>query len=349
MQQHWVGLDIGESETRICVVGPGNETVLERAVASTAADIADELGSLPLKSIAAVAIESGTSHQLVRRLAAVGYPVTVLDAGKISKFLSIRRNKTDANDAHGLAEVVRLGHGSRLAVHVKGAECQHLRSQLVMRNQMVQQRTGVHNALRSLLRLNGSQLKRLSPSKNLRSQLEAELERLSCEGLDLSQQVMPLLDICEALRAYIAWADKQLLREATTNSVTRRFMEIPGVGPICAISFYSAIEEPERFSCARDVGAYLGMVPRVKQSGTLLQRSRITKAGNKLTRSHLAMSAGVLIGRAAKGCAIRDWGLGLSERMGRSKAKIAVARKLAVVMLSMWKSGSDFDPYPTKS
>lgn len=214
---------------------------------------------------------------------------------------------------------------------------------------MVRQKTAMYNSLRSLLRMNGSQLKHLPPDRNLRDFIMEEVGRLSArEGHDISTQVVPLLDTCEALRSYVRWADKELLRTATTNEVTKRFMQIPGVGPVCAVSFYSAIEEPSRFSSSSDVGAYLGLLPRVKQSGTLLQRSRITKAGNKLTRSHLTMSAKVLIGRAAQDSAIRDWGLGVAARVGRSKATIAVARKLAVLMLSLWKSEREFVPYLVK-
>jgi transposase len=350
MSELWVGLDIGESETSICVVGKGNKTILECATASSPGGLASQLGLLPLDDIKAVVVESGTSLHLVRRLRHAGFPVTVLDAGRVSKFLSIRRNKTDTNDARGLAEIARLGHSGKYAVHVKSVECQHLRSQLVMRDQMVRQKTAAHSSLRSLLRANGSQLKRLPPEACVRQFVLEEVERLSTqEGLDISRQVVPLLDICEALRVYVRWADKELLHAATSNEVTKRFMQIPGVGPICAISFFTAIGEPSRFSSCGDVGAYLGLVPRVKQSGALLQRSRITKSGNKLTRSHLTMAAKVLVGRAAQGCAIRDWGLAVSERIGRSKATTAVARKLAVVMLSLWKSKRAFAPYPVPS
>lgn len=134
MSELWVGLDVGESETRICVLGKGGATVLEQRSTSVPKDIIERLGTFSPADIKAVAVESGTSHHLVRGLRNAGLPVTVLDAARVSKFLSIRRNKTDANDARGLAEIMRLGHGGKYTVHVKSMNCQHLRSQLVMRD-----------------------------------------------------------------------------------------------------------------------------------------------------------------------------------------------------------------------
>lgn len=106
------------------------------------------------------------------------------------------------------------------------------------------------------------------------------------------------------------------------------------------------IEDPARFARTHDIGAYLGLIPAVKQSGQMFHRGRISKAGNQLTRTHLVMAARVILGRAKLECALTDWSRGLAQRVGHSKARVAVARKLAVLLLSMWKSGRDFEPYP---
>lgn len=343
----WVGLDIGETSTSVCVLGSDEIPLSECAVASTATAIAEALSQFPLRDIAAVVMESGAEQGLARRLRNIGYPVHVVDAGKVHRFLSIRHNKTDQNDAFGLADVGRLGRIKRLSVHVRSADCQLLREQLVIRDHLVRQRTATKNALRSLMRSNGSMVKKITTGKELRSSVESELEFIAANvSQPASQQLQVMLDICENLAAHIASADAHIVQFAKSHPVTSRFLQIPGIGPICAVSFYTAIDDPHRFPRSPDVGAYLGMVPRLKQSGTSLRQSRITRAGNTMTRGHLYLSAGVLLSRAAGQCAIRDWGKALIERKGYRSARLAVARKLSVAMLSMWKRNADFQAYP---
>lgn len=345
----WVGLDIGEQETRICILGEGEQDRIERLVCSTPAAIAEALSCNSLSRIIHVVCESGSSPQLIRHLQRTGFPVTVVDARKASRFLAIRQNKTDINDARGLAEIARLGPPGALASHLKSPETQLLRSRLVMRDQILRQRGAISNALRSLLRVHGSQLTRLPPASRLRIELSAELGRLLAEtGIDLTGQILPLLHINETFSTFLAIEDKAIAGLAEANPITKRFMQVPGVGPVTALSFFSAVEDPRRFGRSSDVGPYLGLVPRMRQSGSSSLRSRITKAGSKLTRGHLAMSASVMLSRAATRCAIIDWGRSLAKRIGYSKAKVAVARKLAVLLLSLWKSGEDFEAYPSR-
>ncbi|WP_246587218.1 transposase [Stakelama flava] len=150
--------------------------------------------------------------------------------------------------------------------------------------------------------------------------------------------------ICEELTAYIVEADRRIAKFAQTNPVTRRLMQVPGVGPICAASFYSIIENPHRFARSTDVGAYLGMVPKLRQSGTSLHHARITRTGNAMTRSHLFLAASVMLTRSVEQCAIRDWGAALRARVGYRKARLAVARKIATAMLSIWKTAATLCP-----
>jgi hypothetical protein len=121
-------------------------------------------------------------------------------------------------------------------------------------------------------------------------------------------------------------------------------MTIPGVGVICALSFYTAIEDPYRFRHSDDVGPYLGLVPKVTESGHSSRHGRITKMGNTMTRTHLIAAAMSLMQQADQDCALRRWALSLAERGGRPKARTALARKLAVIMLSMWKTEQVFEP-----
>lgn len=343
--QLWVGLDVGESATAICILAAEGNREREVVTPSRASDIAAALSGYE-DCIAAVAMETGAPYELNRQLRQLGFPVLLLDAGKVQRYLSIRQNKTDINDARGIAEIARHGDMARLTVYVRDRECQNLRQLLVVREQLIRQRTASRNALRSLLRGNGSDLKQISIGRRFRPIVEAEFAGLPP---GVPEQLLPLLEICEAQAKLVAKIDKRVAQFAVTNPIIQRFMKIPGIGALTAVSFYSSIENPHRFTCARNVGAYLGIIPKVKQSGAAVQRSRISRAGNTMTRGHLVMAAGVLLSRAAKGCAIRDWGAQLRAKSGYGKARVAVARKLAVAMLSMWKSDREFDPYPARS
>jgi transposase len=261
--------------------------------------------------------------------------------------LTIRQNKTDTNDARGLAELTRYGAAPRLAVHIKSAEVQYLRSRLVVREQIIKQQGATRSALRDLLRTHGSNLSRLPPPSKLRLEVLGEVERLERNRrLGLGTQALALVEIAEATAKYLRLEDRALSILAQENEVTRRFLGVPGIGAICAISFYTAIEDPTRFGSSSDAAAYLGLVPRIKQSGQTALTFRITKCGNKLTRGHVVMAASVLLSRARAQCALADWGRALVARVGYAKGRIAVARKLAVLLLSLWKNGREFEAYP---
>lgn len=294
-----------------------------------------------------IAMESGsTGTHLARKLLRLGFPVAVFDARQVSKFLGITQNKTDRNDARGIAEVARLGRQVVSEVRLKDAEVQHLRSALVMRQRLVRIRVAAEGAMRSLFRLNGGRLERARSARLLRRNVTQELARLrKVEKLDLRERVEPILTLCENLRVYLERLDKEIAASAQQNPVCQRFMEIPGVGPICALSFYTAIGEPSRFKRSADVGAYLGMTPRILESGQGTARLGISKMGSRMTRTHLVTAAMIHLRRGQS--ALCDWGLSLRERSGRGRARVAVARKLAIVMLAMWKSGRPYQPYPS--
>jgi transposase len=155
------------------------------------------------------------------------------------------------------------------------------------------------------------------------------------------------VDLCESLRAYLRDLDRMLEARARAHHVCAPLMEIPGVGPISALSFYSAVEDPYRFERSRDVGAYFGLVPRRYQSGDLERTLGITKTGNKLTRFHL-MSAALALRLSKRDCALKDSDTALKRRIGPGRARVALARKLAILMLTLWKTGARFDAYPAR-
>jgi transposase len=205
-------------------------------------------------------------------------------------------------------------------------------------------RTTVEGSMRSLFRLNGGQLKSSSSAAALKKNVAEELARLrKVAKIDLTEDIGPLLGLSEAIRNSVEDLDKSLSRMAEDHPVCRNFLEITGVGPICALSFYSAVEDATRFKRNADIGPYLGMVPVVRQSGQSASRRRISKMGDAMTRSYLTNAAlhHLRFGTSA----ISAWGRRLMERTSKRQARVAVARKLAVMMIAMWKSGERYDPH----
>jgi len=340
----WVGLDVGADETTVCATDDRGAVVFELLVASSPAALHAVL-KRDKRRINLIGLESCSfGIVLFRALLKLGYPVVMFEARQASKFLAIRKNKTDKNDARGLADIARLGRGSVSEVRVKTPECQRLRSTLVTRQKLVQLRTAIEGNMRSLFRLNGGKLNSSYSAAALRRNVSEELRRLRrSENIDLSEEIEPLLALSAAMRGYIEDLDQKLSQRAEEDPVCQRFLEIPGVGPITALAFYSAVEDPHRFRKNADIGAYFGLVPRVRQSGQTLTRTRISKIGDRLTRSYLTSAAQHHLRAANSSLAL--WGTDLSERLGKTGVHVALARKLAVTMLAIWKSGEHYDPY----
>jgi transposase len=339
----WVGLDVGADETTVCATDDSGAVLFEIPVATKPAALHAVLRR-DKRRISLIGLESGSfGIVLYRSLVKLGYPLAMFEARQASKFLSIRKNKTDRNDARGLADIARLGRGSVSQVRVKAPECQRLRSTLVTRQKLVQLRTAIEANMRSLFRLNGGKLRSSHSAATLRKNVADELRRLRrFEKIDLSEEIEPLLTLSTATRAYIDDLDGKLSKQAEEDPVCQRFLEIPGIGPITALAFYSAVDDPRRFHKNADIGAYFGLVPRVRQSGRSTTRTGITKAGDKLTRTYLTTAAQIHLRTARSSLAL--WATNLSERLSKRGVHVALARRLAVTMLAIWKSGDHYDP-----
>lgn len=340
----WVGLDVGADETAVCATDDSGVVVLELLAASKPAALHAVLKGHK-RRIKLIGLESCSfAIALCRSLAKLGYPVAMFEARQASKFLAIRKNKTDKNDARGIADIARLGRAAVSQVRVKALECQRLRSTLVTRQKLVQIRTAVEANMRSLFRLNGGKLERAYSSSAFRRNVSEELRRLRrSEKIDLSRDIEPLLALSIAMRAYVEGIDDQLAKRAEGDLICQRFLEIPGIGPITALAFYSAVDDPYRFRRNADIGAYFGLVPKVRQSGQTATRTRISKCGDRLTRTYLTSAAQHHLRTADSSLA--RWGADLSGRLRKSGVHVALARKLAVTMLAIWKSGEHYDPF----
>ena len=217
-----------------------------------------------------------------------------------------------------------------------------------MRNRLVIMRVTAENALRSRLAMYGLPFKASHRPGGAREQVEALIAELSgYEQIDIRPEVAPLVDLCESLRTAVSKLNWDLEKRARSYEVCRLLMEVPGVGSISALSFYSAIEDPTRFERASDVAAYLGLTPRRYQSGQVSRTRGITKTGSKMTRTHLVNAAKVFGARAPDG-ALKDWYLSLRARAGPRRAHVALARKLAVILATIWRNGTHFEANPKR-
>jgi len=340
----WVGLDVGDYQTHICIIDNDGRPISETNVETAPHVISDILAQHPIDRFGRIVMEAGLPCTgICRHLRALGYPAAIYDARRIHRFLSMAANKTDVNDARGIAQVARIGSNALREVHIKSAEIERLRGEIVLRDSLVRQRVAAETSMKSMLRACGIRIKPTSSARVFRERVEEGLTSLGTEGAALLTRIRPLLELSESLRSYVAHQDDNLRKEAERIDATRRFLEIPSIGPICALSFYTAIEDPFRFKRASNVGAYLGLSPRLMQSGKVRRMGRITRFGSTMTRSHLFLAARTLNRKTTTAvCDVRTWGETVAERAGKAKARVAIARKLAMIMLAMWRDGTSF-------
>ena len=332
----YVGLDVSLRETSICVVNAEGKVVLERKVESEPEPLALALqpygAELRLVGIEASALGGWLQAELAGR----GFEAVVIEACHTHVALSTMRNKTDRNDARGIAQLMRLGWFK--VVHVKSLEAQRLRMLLGCRKSMVHKLVDVENEIRGTLRAFGLKVGSIS-----RGRFAARVIVLS-EQADalISELVLRMLAVRATLLVEYRRMHLLVVKATLADPVCRRLMTVPGVGPIAALTFRTGVDEPQRFKRSRTVAAHFGMTPRRYQSGEVDYSGRISKCGDRDVRLALYDAAGSLLRRCRKTCALRTWGLRIKKRSGIKKATVAVSRKLAVIMHRMWLDGSDF-------
>ena len=331
----YVGLDVSLKETSICVVDGDGEIVCEGTVFSEPKAIA-EFVKTKAPHAKRVGLETGpTSTWLWHELRALGLPVICIDARHAKAALSMQINKSDRNDAVGLARIMQTGWYKE--VLVKRLSCHEVRAALNSRALLVKIKRDLENQIRGLLKNLGLRIGKAGGNVFSR-----RVEELIADQSLLKEAVRPLLAVRESVRREIADLHRKLLALAREDKDSRRSMTVPGIGPITALAFHSVIDEPARFRRSRSVGAYIGLTPRRFASGEIDWSGRISKCGDRMLRSYLFEAAGVLLTRVPQWCKLKAWGHRLWKRIGFKKAKIAVARKLAVMLHRMWRDGTDF-------
>jgi transposase len=244
-------------------------------------------------------------------------------------------NKTDANDAYGLAQIVRTGWYKEVAV--KSLDSHRLRTLLSSRAQLVDMRRDLGTKLRGVLKTFGKIVGKVGERG-----FEARVRELAAGEAGLEEAVSALLAVRERLEQQIEALETLILRFAKRSDPCRRLMTIPGVGALTAVSFVAAVDDPTRFRRSSGVGAYFGLTPRRHQSGETDRDGKVSKFGDALTRTYLFEAAGVLLFRVTRWSALKAWSTRLVRRIGSKKARVALARKLAVVMHRVWMDGTEF-------
>jgi transposase len=333
----YVGLDVSLDETKVHVLDEQGRRVWRGSCASTPEAIEVTIRK-HVPDAVRIGLETGPlTTWLWQALTDAGLPMVCLDARQAKAALNMRINKTDDNDAEGLAHLVRSGWYRE--VRVKSREAMLVRSLLGARTQLLGMVTDLSNQIRGLMKTFG-----LVVPKGAGKIFEANVRRLLEGEALVAGVVLPLLESWRAVRARAADLDRQLLSVVRGSATCRRLMTIPGIGAVVAASFVAAVETPENFTTSRAVGAWIGLTPRRYQSGQVDDDGPISRRGDARLRALLYEAATAMLTRVQGESELRRWGLALKKRLGFKRAAVALARKMAVIMHAMWKNGADFDP-----
>jgi transposase len=333
--QFFVGIDVSLETSSICIVDESGVVIKEGKALSDPQSIARFIRQQDRK-IKHVGLEAGQLSQwLYAGLTDEGFSVCVMEARHVKAAFAAMNVKTDRNDARGISQLVRLGWFKR--VHVKAPTSQESRALLSARHCMVDKITAIENTMRALLRNFGFKM-----GKVTRTKWAARARGLAAGSENLELAVDALLCVREALLGQLRRLDCKILDAAKSDPVVRMLMTAPGVGAVVALSFRSAVDDPDRFKRSKDVGVWLGLTPRRYQSGQSDCIGHITKAGDAGARTALYEAATTLLGRVTRWSSVKAWGVRITGRHGVKKARVAVARKLAVILHVMWKTNTPF-------
>lgn len=337
--EQYVGLDVSQDVTYVCVVDHEGKSLWQGKCHSTPESIAKTVREKAPGAVR-IGLETGplsTWHW--HGLNDMGLPVICIDARHTHGVLGMQMNKTDKNDAHGIAQLMRAGWYK--SVKVKSLQTHETRALFKARTGLVEMRTETSNQIRGLLKTFGIVMKGIAGVS-----FEKRVEAIINEGGPLAGTLAALLTVFRAIKAQIAELDEKVLDFAWGCPSSRLLMSIPGVGPLTAATFVLAVDDVDRFRKSKSVAAYFGLTPRRYQSGEVDLNGRISKHGDNLVRHYLYEAAGVLLTRVKQGSSLQAWGLRIAKRSGMKKARVAVARKLAVIMHQMLLTGEEFCPFP---
>jgi transposase len=332
----YVGLDVSLKQTWISV-RQNRKRIWRGKCLSHPRAVADAIRQHAPNAVLVVFETGALATWFHHALTAEGLPAVCIDARHAKAALDTAPNKTDANDADGLALLAEAGFFRE--VRVKSWEAMPVRTLVGGRAQLIAISNDLSNQIRGIMKTFGLVVPKgggRSFETNVRALLEGQAA--------LAGSVLPRLEAWRAVRVQTAKLDRQLVAVARKSPACRLLMTVPGVGTITALSDTTMIEDPANFANSRAVGAFVGLTTRSYQSGEVDYDGHISRRGDKHVRALLYEAATVVLTRVRSDSALRRWGLKLKEKVGFKRAAVAVARKLAVILHALWRDGRVFDP-----
>lgn len=335
--KYYAGIDVSLEQSSVCVMDGEGTIVREGKVASEPEALIAWLQGVDVE-LSGIGLEAGPLSQwLYSGLVGGGLKVELLEARHVRTAFKTMPVKTDRKDAQGIAHLMRLGWFR--AVHCKSLPAQEMRALLTARKLLQGKLHDVEMSLRGVLRGFG-----LKIGQTTKRGFEGRVLELVSGRASLQPVAEALLKVRAVLWRELGVLSKRAIHEARQNGPTRLLMTTPGIGTIVAMSYVAAVDDPKRFRRSQDVGPHFGLTPRRYQSGETDVTGRISKIGDASVRTALYEAAHVILTRPVKGAGgLKRWALAVARRSGQRKAKVALARRLAVILHRMWMDGTPFD------
>jgi transposase len=334
---HYSGIDVSLECSSVCGVDVNGKIIREAKVASEPEALITWFASLGF-GLERIGLEAGPLSQwLFAAMREAGLVVELLETRHVRKAFEAMPVKSDRNDARGIAQLMRLGWFR--PVHCKSMGAQETRSLLTARKLVQSKLRDVENSLRGILRGFG-----LKVGKTTELRFAGRIQELVAGHPHLETIAEALLAVRTALLREFKVFEKRVRSMARSNAKARLLMSTPAVGPIIALTYASAIDDPGRFKSSKQVGAHFGLTPKRHQSGETDYTGRISKIGDGSVRTALYEAAHLMLTKPIKGCSqLKSWAMRIARRAGMSKAKVALARRLAVIMHRMLADGTAFN------
>ena len=335
---HYAGIDVSLECSSVCVVDATGKIIREDKVASEPEALVAWFGSLGFE-LARIGLEAGPLSQwLYAGMKQAGLAVDLLETRHVRDAFKAMPVKSDRNDARGIAQLMRLGWFR--PVHCKSVGAQEARAMLTARKLVQSKLLDVENSLRGILRGFG-----LKVGETTRRRFAGRVRELVARQPNLETIAQALLAVHAVLLREFNAFEKRVLDMARADVRARLLMSVPGVGPIVAITYASAVDDPARFKSSSQAGAHFGLTPKKYQSGETDYSGRISKIGDAAVREALYLAGHIILTKPLKGCSeLKAWAMRIARRAGHKKAKVALARKLAVIMHRMLADGTSFRP-----
>ena len=330
----YIGIDAGTRTSNICVISNDKKVLKELIVSNK--QISKEIKAI--SGLKHCIIEAGPLSEFIcEQVESTGATIDIVDS-RHTKALLQGRKKTDKIDCRILAELAALGWYK--PVYRKGSEAREQKVIVKGRGALVKSSVQIKNTIRGLLKAYGIVLPLTSEGSRFLKKAQESIADLDDE---VKLIITDLLEVWNESYTRQRKSYVRITKLTNNNEITRKLMSVPGVGPATALSFAATVVNPKRFSDGKQLAGYLGLAPKVHQSGDTHFHGRITKQGDKSARWHLVESAHIILTRVKEDFPLRSWGLKLAEKKGFAKAKVAVARRLAIMLHAIWLNDSEFE------